>query len=113
MLKAVRKFLKDRSPDWLNVEIDGDLFKNLLSHRVSSQPLSTTPIQNPKSKIQNRSNPKFPHWRRITQVYQLLDRAHESGIVSYTALTDYVRSATGQGCSRKLISKWKKERGWR
>ncbi|MDJ0903616.1 MAG: hypothetical protein QNJ55_32960 [Xenococcus sp. MO_188.B8] len=49
-----------------------------------------------------------PHWRRIRQVYQVLETAPENG--TYNQLIAYVRETTGQGCSRKLISKWKKQR---
>ena len=49
-----------------------------------------------------------PHWRRIRQVYQVLETAPENA--TYNQLIAYVRETTGQGCSRKLISKWKKQR---
>jgi hypothetical protein len=48
-----------------------------------------------------------PHWRRINQVFQTLDTAPENA--TYNQLIEYVRLSTGQGCSRKLISKWKKQ----
>jgi hypothetical protein len=48
-----------------------------------------------------------PHWRRINQVFQTLDTAPENA--TYNQLIEYVRLSTGKGCSRKLISKWKKQ----
>lgn len=53
---------------------------------------------------------KSPHSRRTTVVFQALDEASLQGITTYDALIDFVREATGTGCSRKLICKWKKER---
>ena len=47
-----------------------------------------------------------PHWRRTQQVYALLNQAPPDA--TYDRLIDYVRGKTGKGCSRKLISKWKK-----
>ena len=52
--------------------------------------------------------PGTPHWRRIGQVFQALDTAPEPA--TYNELIGYVRETTGKGCSRKLISKWKKQR---
>ncbi|HHP7231770.1 MAG TPA: hypothetical protein ACFCUY_13045 [Xenococcaceae cyanobacterium] len=52
--------------------------------------------------------PGTPHWRRIRQVFQALDTAPENA--TYNQLIEYVRETTGKGCSRKLISKWKKYR---
>lgn len=49
-----------------------------------------------------------PHWRRIRQVFQALDNAPTN--YTYNQLIEYVREATGVGCSRKLIGKWKKQR---
>ena len=47
-----------------------------------------------------------PHWRRTQQVYGVLNQA--SAEETYDRLIEYVRGKTGKGCSRKLISKWKK-----
>ena len=52
--------------------------------------------------------PGTPHWRRIRQVFQALDTAPQ--FATYNQLIEYVRETTGKGCSRKLISKWKKSR---
>jgi hypothetical protein len=47
-----------------------------------------------------------PHYRRTQQVYAVLNTAPFD--VTYDRLIEYVRLQTGKGCSRKLISKWKK-----
>ncbi len=47
-----------------------------------------------------------PHYRRTQQVYAVLDASPSDA--TYDRLIEYVRQSTGQGCSRKLISKWKK-----
>ena len=47
-----------------------------------------------------------PHWRRTEQVYAVLDASPPDA--TYDRLIEYVRVQTGKGCSRKLISKWKK-----
>ena len=47
-----------------------------------------------------------PHWRRTQQVYALLNQAPPEA--TYDRLIELVRQSTGKGCSRKLISKWKK-----
>lgn len=47
-----------------------------------------------------------PHWRRTQEVYAVLNTAPSD--VTYDRLIEYVRVQTGKGCSRKLISKWKK-----
>lgn len=52
--------------------------------------------------------PGTPHWRRIRQVFQALDNAPAN--YTYNQLIEYVREATGKGCSRKLIGKWKKQK---
>lgn len=104
-IRAARKFLKHHSPAWLNVEINRDFLENFTT-AIAPAPKLLPPINH--SPLRGK-----PHWRRIIKVYQVLDLAHESGILSYTALINCVREATGKGCSRKLISKWKLERGLR
>ena len=47
-----------------------------------------------------------PHWRRTQQVYGVLNQAPPEA--TYERLIELVRQSTGKGCSRKLISKWKK-----
>jgi hypothetical protein len=104
-VKAARNFLKHHSPAWLNVEINKDFFESFTA-AIAPAPKLLPPVSD--SPLRGR-----PHWRRITQVYEILDQATKEGMVSYTALIDYVREVTGKGCSRKLISKWKLERGLR
>lgn len=101
----VRKLLRHNSPAWLNVEVDRDFFSRLTT-AFSPELKLLPPVVN--SSLRGR-----PHWRRITQVFQILDEATNEGMVSYTALINCVRKSTGKGCSRKLISKWKLERGLR
>ena len=55
-----------------------------------------------------------PHWRRTQQVYSLLNQAPPEATYVRRRRTfgehliEYVRGKTGKGCSRKLISRWKK-----
>ncbi|WP_181280676.1 hypothetical protein [Aphanothece hegewaldii] len=49
-----------------------------------------------------------PHWRRTQQVYTVLATAPSDA--TYDQLIQLVKEKTSKGCSRKLISKWKKER---
>lgn len=104
-ISEVRKLLRHNSPAWLNVEVDRDFFKHFQT-AIAPEPKILAPIVD--SSLRGR-----PHWRRITQVFQILDEATTEGMVSYTVLINCVRQATGKGCSRKLISKWKLERGLR
>lgn len=104
-ISVVRKLLRHNSPAWLNVEVGRDFFKHFQT-AIAPEPRILAPIVN--SSLRGR-----PHWRRITQVFQILDEATKEGMVSYTALINCVREATGKGCSRKLISKWKLDRGLR
>ncbi len=74
------------------------------------------PATNPSSSVRQFSTtdsslfptPGTPHWRRIRQVFQALDTAPLNS--TYNQLIKYVRQTTGKGCSRKLISKWKKQK---
>ena len=52
---------------------------------------------------------KRPHYRRTQEVYAVLNTAPSDA--TYDRLIEYVREKTGKGCSRKLISKWKKAVG--
>lgn len=54
--------------------------------------------------------PNKPHWRRVEQVYECLERGQRSGLTTYSSLIEFVRLETGQGCSKKLVSKWKRNR---
>lgn len=95
MISNVRAAIRNNVPAWLSVEVNRYFFQNL------REALSTPPL----------SQPKGPHWRRIAQVYKALDQA-ETG-ATYSMLIQHVRQVTGTGCSRKLIAKWKRERGLR
>lgn len=161
MIDRVRNFLKNHSPDWLNVEVNKNLLQNLSAAITSTQSTitSTSYDENcsPRPKLgeglgvradttdaseqleSTRSNSAppsgslrertlmtgpaarvlphdwslmtekgKPHWRRIRQVFQALDNAPQ--FASYNQLIQYVRETTGVGCSRKLISKWKKQK---
>ena len=145
MLRSVRKFLKNNSPDWLNTEVNKDLLQNLTANIKSSQPTTSQtnhesepinilpsparrgaegeveqvkPSLNKSYLAKNTPLPTAnyslstvkgtPHWRRIRQVFQALDNAPPG--YTYNQLIEYVREATGKGCSRKLISKWKKQK---
>ena len=151
MLKKVRRFLKNNSPDWLNTEVNKDLLQNLSTAFGEAASTAIAPTQTtitstsyddncsplpklgeglgvraeiqPASQQLKSSNserqfsttnsspfhtPRTPHWRRIKQVFMTLDNAPETA--TYNQLIEYVRETTGVGCSRKLISKWKKQK---
>ncbi len=157
MLKKDRKLLRDRSPDWLNTEVNKDLLQNLSANikstpktkdierwrelnqsqeQVKSSYFKSKPGEVKRSQKKSDTNndrplstdlsllsrpdgtngenclqfptPGTPHWRRIRQVFQALDNAPLDA--SYNQLIEYVKETTGVGCSRKLISKWKKYR---
>ncbi len=136
MLNKVRKFLKNKSPDWLNTEVNKDLLQNLSASlckgdgenleefdQVISSHIKSKPREVKRSQTKFDTNTNFPlmtddcslmtvkgtpHWRRIRQVFQALDNAPLDA--SYNQLIEYVRETTGVGCSRKLISKWKKQK---
>ena len=133
MFSKVRKFLRDRSPDWLNTEVNKDLLQNLTANITTSRNEDinsalvssgsrgdleeSQQVKGVKASL-NKSNTNdalplttvkgTPHWRRINQVFQSLDTAPENA--TYNQLIEYVKETTGKGCSRKLISKWKKHR---
>ncbi len=156
MLKKVRKFLRNNSPNWLNTEVNKDLLQNLTTNikstpktkdieewgnfqesqeQVKSSYFKSKPekVKRSQKKSDNNDRPistdlsllsrpdgtngencllypkqGTPHWRRIRQVFQALDNAPAN--YTYNQLIEYVREATGKGCSRKLIGKWKKYR---
>jgi biotin carboxyl carrier protein len=130
MFSKVRKFLRDRSPDWLNTEVNKDLLQNLTanittsrnedinSDLVSSGSWGDLEESRAVKVSLNKSNTNnalplttvkgTPHWRRINQVFQTLNTAPENA--TYNQLIEYVKETTGKGCSRKLISKWKKQK---
>lgn len=129
MFSKVRKFLRDRSPDWLNTEVNKDLLQNLTANITTSRnedinsdlvslgswgDLEESQQVKPSLNKSNTNNDRplttvkgTPHWRRIRQVFQSLDTAPENA--TYNQLIEYVKETTGKGCSRKLISKWKKQ----
>jgi multidrug efflux pump subunit AcrA (membrane-fusion protein) len=120
MLNKVRKFLHDRSPNWLNTEVNKDLLQNLSAPLFKDLNLPQDEVKRSLTKSNtNNDRPLMtddcslmtakgtPHWRRIKQVFQTLDTAPENA--TYNQLIEYVQQTTGQGCSRKLISKWKKQ----
>lgn len=104
LIASTRALIRSHAPAWMNVDLDRDFLKNLRAALRTQEP-TKTPALNPQK--------GRPHWRRISQVFQILDEATKEGMVSYTTLINCVREATGKGCSRKLISKWKLERGLR
>ena len=53
---------------------------------------------------------KHPLTGRMQQVFLALDEASAEGVTTYTALINFVRIKTGQGCSKRWVAKWKKER---
>ncbi|NJO98930.1 MAG: hypothetical protein HC764_25480 [Pleurocapsa sp. CRU_1_2] len=133
MLNKVRKFLKNHSSDWLNTEVNKDLLQNLTANITSNRSDSSLTsyngnfsprpelgeglgvranIQSNRPLVTNNCSlttvKGTPHWRRINQVFQSLDTAPENS--TYSQLIEYVKETTGKGCSRKLISKWKKHR---
>ena len=124
MLKKIRRFIHDKSPDWLNVEVNKDFLTNF-SEAVTSKHNTlpqnhlalnltkenlTSPLTIPPSPLTRSPSPDRikgkPHYRRILQVFEVLDNAPSGS--TYTQLVNHVREVTGRGCSRKLISKWKK-----
>ncbi len=132
MLNQIRLFISAHSPDWLNVEVNKDFFTNFsaaLTPDHESEELETNSVGStysygvlplPTSSAPEASSASSassactgfpfqgrPHWRRIKQVFEVLEQA---GTGTYTELVNYVREVTGIGCSRKLISKWKRER---
>ncbi len=118
MLNQIRLFISAHSPDWLNVEVNQDFFNNFsaaLTPDHESKELETnSELPPPTSSASSASSaPEAfpfkgrPHWRRIKQVFEVLEQA---GTGTYTELVNYVREVTGIGCSRKLISKWKRQR---
>ncbi|BDM79539.1 hypothetical protein [Acaryochloris marina] len=95
MISRVRAVIRNNVPAWLNVEVNRYFIQNLREALTPPTP----------------SKSFGPHWRRIAQVYKALDQA-EAG-ATYSTLIQHVRQVTGTGCSRKLIAKWKRERGLR
>jgi hypothetical protein len=105
ILKRVRRLLRDNSPAWLNVEVDRNFFQNLHTALHPPEPQLVTVDVELIGK---------PHWRRIAEVYAALDQYWAlAGGGTYTVLMAHVEETTGQRCSKKLVAKWKLERGLR
>ncbi|HHP7231927.1 MAG TPA: hypothetical protein ACFCUY_13850 [Xenococcaceae cyanobacterium] len=108
----------DRSPEQVKPSLDkslpGEVKRSQKKSDNSERPISTDLSLLSRPDGTNGENrlqfptPGTPHWRRIRQVFQALDNAPLDA--SYNQLIEYVRETTGVGCSRKLISKWKKYR---
>ena len=114
MIGKVRKFIRNSSPDWLNVEVNQDFFNNFSAaldcglgeldtppvkvvETIPNPDIAQPPL--PKSKIFYPKSVDFPfqgkpHWRRIKQVFETLE---EAGTGTYTELINYVREVTGIG----------------
>ena len=116
ILSKTRAALNRQVPSWLAVNVDRHFLANL---QIALNPPQSLPLQGGVPKGRGGSNlqsphPKSPHWRRITQVYMILDRHLQSPqLPTYAVLIQQVQAETGTGCSRKLISKWKRDRGLR
>jgi hypothetical protein len=82
------------------------LDKNYSPNQQPSQTTLQLPNSYPSHQHTVAPKPPTPHYRRIQIVYAALDSAPEN--LTYNQLIDYVRKTTGVGCSRKLISKWRK-----
>lgn len=102
MLSKARTILRNYVPAWLNVEVNRHFFQNFQEAISPQIPASFSSLH-------------CPHWRRITQVYAVLDQhlTHTGRVATYSTLIRHVQNITGTGCSRKLIAKWKRERGLR
>ena len=91
----------------LNKSLPGEVKRSQKKSDNSDRLLSTDLSPNGENYLQFPT-PGTPHWRRIKQVFAALDNAPKG--YTYNQLIEYVRETTGVGCSRKLISKWKKYR---
>lgn len=103
LLTKARSFVARSVPDWLNAPVDRNLLQSVQKALSKPEPLLYSPP------------PRCPHWRRIAKVYAALDqaRAQNPQLPTYSALCRHVQDVTGTACSRKLISKWKLDRGLR
>jgi hypothetical protein len=102
ILGRVRAKLRDSVPDWLNTDIK-DVFRHL--ELALSEPELPPPPPLPVER-------GTPHWRRVKAVYEALDQyLAVSGIATYPVLIQHVTETTGKGCSKRIISRWKKDRG--
>lgn len=101
----------NRSPEQvkpsLNKSLPREVIRSQKKSDNSARSLSTDLSPNGENCSQFPT-PGTPHWRRIKQVFVALDNAPAN--YTYSQLIEYVRTNTGKGCSRKLISKWKKQK---
>lgn len=105
LLTKARSFVARSVPDWLNAPVDRNLLQSVQDALAKS----------PEPPPSYSPSVKHPHWRRIAKVYAALDqaRAQNPQLPTYSALCRHVQDQTGTACSRKLISKWKLDRGLR
>lgn len=55
--------------------------------------------------------PVQPEMSRSELVMALLDEAWERGITTYPQLIAYVAEQSGTGCSKRVVARWKRQRG--
>jgi hypothetical protein len=115
IVHSTRQKLKEVSPVWLNVEINREFFSNLKAalkrspstpHLEAQEPIALLPpAQNCKRLQQHK-------WlRRRLEVEAAIAAAWNAGVHCYNHLIEAVRFATGKGCSRRAIARWKREQG--
>ena len=100
--------LEDIRTNILSLSRRGEVKQNVAVKAYAVEQKIISPAPNTITSEIEFPAPGTPHWRRIRQVFQALDTAPLNA--SYNQLIEYVRETTGKGCSRKLISKWKKYR---
>jgi hypothetical protein len=103
ILGRARAKLRESVPDWLNTDVK-DIFRHL--ELALSEPEPPPPPLLPVER-------GTPHWRRVKAVYEALDQylATVGRVATYPVLIQHVTETTGKGCSKRIISRWKKERG--
>jgi hypothetical protein len=72
-------------------------------------------LQN-QSPFQPIQLPQEPHetleeQNRSERVMALLDEAWSQGLTTYPLMIAYVKDHSGQGCSKRVVANWKRERG--
>jgi len=65
---------------------------------ISQDDIPTAPLEPPTQQ------------ERAVTVQMLLDEAWGTGLQTYPQLIEYVKQQTGEGCSRRAIAAWKRER---
>lgn len=75
--------------------------------------LQTEPLQE-LAAVERTVNVSSTQRRRKSQrgrlVEELLDEASQGGAVTYDEFILFVKEKTGEGCSRRIVASWKKER---